>query len=124
MASSIHVRLDASEAILMKKETLLLEQSLLQAVAHIREYNLLRKKEFSIKNQIKKDMGSLYNLIISMESNLPREDIVHFTKKSHIKAPLRMQKIVKERTFISKGKPKNELANEIEEIRQKLARLG
>ena len=45
MTSNIHIKLEYPEAVAMKKEALLCEQSLLQIVNHIRAYDSLKKKE-------------------------------------------------------------------------------
>ena len=80
MVSNIHIRIDYSDAIDLKRDTLLLEKSLLEAVQHIKEYNSLRKKEFTLKNQVKRDLNELKTSIIQLDSLLPKEDLIEIEK--------------------------------------------
>jgi hypothetical protein len=120
--NSIHIKLDASEAVSLKRNILLVEKELLETARYIKEYNNLRKKEFVLKARVKKDLGILGNLITGIESHLPigeAQIAEKNMKKTNIKNELK--RIEKP---IFKEKKKSDIEDQIEEIRSKLAALG
>lgn len=122
MSGSIHIKLEGSEAVNLKKNTLFLEKELLESVKHLREYGSLRKKEFIIKSQIKKDVNDLIKLISEVEETLPKEEAKEAIKKEK---PIE-EKIKKSEALdkkIIKEKRKSDIEQEIDEIRRKLSML-
>ena len=121
MSGSIHIKLEHSEANDLKKNTLFIEKELLESVTHLREYGALRKKEFIVKTQVKKDVAALVELISDVESLLPKE-AKEAIKKDEPKEQVmpnpekQMKKIVRE-------KRKSDIEQEIDDIRKKLSML-
>jgi hypothetical protein len=123
MSGSIHIKLEQSEATDLKKNTLFLEKELLESVKHLREYGALRKKEFILKMQVKKDVNTLINLISEIEATLPKEEAKEAIKKETLKkqpAPVNPEKLEKKAT---REKRKSDIEQEIDEIRRKLSML-
>lgn len=123
MVSNIHIRIDYSDAIDLKRDTLLLEKSLLEAVQHIKEYNSLRKKEFTLKNQVKRDLNELKTSIIQLDSLLPKEDLIEIEKVQ--KQNKLVKTIKKERAkSIPIEDKRDDLEYQLSEIKNKLSKLG
>ena len=133
----IHIKIDYNEAVEAKKSSLLVEEALLKTIKHIRVYNQLRKIEFSLKNKIKKEFQALYQLIISMEKDLPEEDLKSFRLKEEIKPKSKEIKDNKEKSLsptptslklrakqIEQESTNLTLEEELKNIREKLARLS
>lgn len=122
MHGSIHIKVEYPEAVEGKKNMLILEKGMLEMVNHVRNYDNLRKKEFNIKTQIKKNFAELTGLISAIEANMPREE-AEFTKEKYKKEAkvMEMQKHVKKKEVEHK---KSEIERQIEDIRSQLARLG
>jgi hypothetical protein len=57
--SNIHIKLEQSEAVSIKKNILFVEKDLLQTAKHIKVYGSLRKQEFIFKSKLKRDFGIL-----------------------------------------------------------------
>ena len=117
--NSIHIKLERDEAINIKRNALILEKELLETIKYIKAYNALRKREFLIKAKIKKDFALLTSAIQHIQSILPIEELGYVKKDlkqviSHAvkKSP---QTIEKRQTDIDR---------ELQEIKEKLARLG
>lgn len=117
--NSIHIKLDYPEAILIKKNMLLVEQDLLETSRYIKNYNSLRNKEFVLKTKVKRDLGILKNLISSIQANLPIEE-AEMTKEKVQKEIRHIEKPVKPK---SHEVQKSNVENQINEIRAKLAAL-
>ena len=50
--TNIHVKLDYAEALESKKDLLVSEKSLLELIRHLKSYNALRKKTYTLKNKL------------------------------------------------------------------------
>jgi hypothetical protein len=119
--TSIHIKIDYDQAITMKKDILVTEKELLETAKHMKAYDSLRKKEFLIKNRLKKDIEILYKLINSVEGDLPKEELSQTANRA-IKTVLKEKiEIPKKVTIEAK---RNNIEKQIDEIREKLARLG
>ena len=125
MHNSVHIKLEHDEAIELKKNALLLEKDLLEVIKHIRNYNVLRKKEFTLKEGAKKSMAILTKTISSVEADLPREEIRELDQENEP-----VQELPKKTIKLGKS-PKQEfearnsgIESEIDEIRARLASLG
>jgi len=124
MHSSIHIKLDNDEAVNLKKNMLLLERDLLESVKFIRNYEALRKKEFLLKSKVKRDLVMVHALINSAELDLPKEEheFEHEAKEyTHEAEGKELSKIKKSRIIEHK---KSDIERQIDEIREKLSRLG
>lgn len=131
----IHVGIGYSEAIQGKREVLLSEGSLLKIIKSMRAYSELRKREFILKNRIKKDLSSVKILIKEVEEELPEKGEIDMPMKKKPKLPefdvdikelKRIQEKEIEKEEIKKlQKTKNrEIEEELEEISRKLAQLS
>ena len=125
MAGSIHIKVDYPQAVYLKKETLLLEKGLLEIIKHSREYGNLRKKEFIIKTKFKKDMETMQHLVLSIDSQLPKEELREMNLlKLKEERPPKQQKIQKVRITTEKERKRDSIEQQINEIQEKLARLS
>jgi len=122
MHGSIHIKLEYPEAVESKKNMLLLEKSMLQIVKHMRAYDLLRKREFNIKTEIKKNFANLVTLISTIESHIPKEEAEF--KQEVYKKEIKAQNLYKKHQKKVTEQKKSEIENQIDEIRAKLAQLG
>jgi hypothetical protein len=119
--SNIHIKLEQPEAVSIKKNILFVEKDLLETAKHIRVYSSLRRQEFIFKNRLKKDFAILNNLIKSMESELPQEELEMATRvpkgetKIEKKKPASQKQVTEEK--------KNSIESQLNEIRAKLAQL-
>lgn len=121
MSGSIHIKLEHSEANDLKKNTLFIEKELLESITHLRAYGALRKKEFIIKNQVKKDVAALVESISEIETLLPKE-AKEALKKDTPKEPA-MPNPEKQMKKIIREKRKSDIEQEIDDIRKKLSML-
>ena len=124
---SIHVKLEYNEAINIKREALMLEEELLETISHIRNYNNLRKKEFLIKNQLKKDLIFLQNHIQLIQNHLPIHELGSMARKQEYQQNTSsiINQVVRREKSAIQGESKNkDIEQELKEIREKLARLG
>lgn len=108
-----HLKLDYEKAIITKKQLLSSELKLLNIIKKIREYKLVRMNEFAIKNKLKtelKFLGTKLNLILS---SLPK------TKSK--KNPTILKS--KEKTTLKKDPRRENIEQQLEEIKEKLKKL-
>ena len=127
--SNIHIRIGYPEAISSKKEILYCEKSLIEVLKTIKSYSVLRKKEFTLKNKLKKDLSFIKNCVLKVENEMPKDTELNIPKEKIKKSEISLEE-GKEKT--SKGKKekkkksskKNSLDKEIQEIEKKLAQLG
>lgn len=104
-----HVKLEYGQTLNGKKQLLSSQISLIYIARILLKYKMLRKKEFTLKNQLKTSMISLrtkLNLLSSMFPETPRSQIIH-----------RAPKVEKE------NKQEKDLSEELKDIQAKLARL-
>ena len=138
----IHVGIDHHPAVQAKKEILMSEASLLEIIKKIRAYSTLRKKEFILKNRIKKSMATVKTLVSKIKKELPDQKEIQIPKKyelkqEEVKTPQKaaaeiveekqeevIEKIEKIREKTETKEKNMEIEHELEEIKQKLARLG
>lgn len=126
MTTSIHLKLEYPEAVSLKRDALLFEESLLKMISRIRNYDALKKREFALKSKIKKDLVALKNLVTSIEATLPKEEIKAIGEKyrtEEIKKELKKEMRVEKEERLVKEKKMSDIEKELEEIRAKLARL-
>lgn len=124
--SNIHVRLDYDEAISARKNILVSQKELLELVKSIKFYAVQRKKEFTLKNKLKRNLANLRVAIIKIEKEMPAESELQLPK-GHNKDHRVTEVITLKKVLIKKkGRPrtKSTLNDQIEEIQEKLAKLG
>jgi len=117
--NSIHIKLDYDEAINIKKGALIIEKELLQAIGYVNAYNNLRRQEFALKAKIKRDFLALESTIEAIKAMLPIDELG--LVKKEIKQVVK-QAIKKSPQIIEKNH--STLDQELQEIKEKLARLG
>lgn len=82
ITESRHVKIDHLDALESKKQILLGEISILNAIRRLRNYRTLRKKEMDIKKELKSDFDYIRNKIKLIVSSLPEES-QSWTKKEN-----------------------------------------
>jgi DNA-directed RNA polymerase alpha subunit len=105
-----HVKLDFEEALNAKKDLLSSQLNILHTLKKIKAYGILRKKELVQKNKLRISMKSLNVKVNSFLSSLPREE-------QEKEIPLKKQRKRKQE------KEKRNIKKELEEIKEKLAKL-
>lgn len=131
MTENIHIRIGYPEALEGKREILNSEKELLQTIKNIKSFSLLRKKEFTLKTELKKDLGELKTIVKKIEDELPKD------KELQIEKPSKTKEMTQEETEeefekqerkatkkASRTSKKSALDAEIQDIQDKLARLG
>jgi hypothetical protein len=108
-----HIKLDYAEGLNGKKQILSSEINLIYISKSISRYRLLRKKEFTLKNQLKTSVTSLRSKLNCFLSTLP---VLPNFPKSEIQ-----RKINKKENHETK-ESKN-LSEELRDIQEKLAKL-
>ena len=128
---TVHVGIEYTKALDAKKAVLLTEKSLLELIKIIRNYRDLRKKEFILKNRIRKTFGSLKTDISDIEEKLPEPEYPKFKKEtSNIESfenndeKSELEKIERFRLSSVTKEKNRELELELEDIKAKLDRLG
>jgi len=104
-----HFRLDYNEAVTAKKAMLSSQIDVINAIGNLNRYRITRKKESIAKRELKREIVDLKSKINTLLSYLPKDEH-HHLEKIH-----RKKEKTKEKSKSSK--------QEIEEIRQKLAKL-
>jgi hypothetical protein len=122
MHGNIHIKVEYPEAVGNKKNMLLIEKSLLEIVRHMRVYDILRKKEFLTKTQIKKDFGHLIALISAIEAEIPKGE-AEFTRE-HYKKEVKVKEIKRQMQKKFVEQKKSEIERQIDDIRSRLSQLG
>ena len=69
-----HVKFGYEEALFAKKEILYAEIDILEAIKRLRNYRLLRKKDFMLKNSLKTSLKSTEMKIKLLQSTFPQEE--------------------------------------------------
>ena len=128
----VHVWIDAAQAVDAKKQILSSETNLLEIIKIMREYNTLRKREFVLKNRLKKALEEIKDNITIIEAELPtpaeagikieKEQIEEgkSEKASEMDELARIERLRK--TSITKERNRK-IEDELEDIRAKLERL-
>jgi len=125
MTNSLHIKLEYSEALRLKRETLLLREKILENLSHLKNFADLKKKRIALRNKLRILFSQLSKEITIIEKELP--DLSE--QKNHKKntGNEREEKHAKESGKEEKtnlSKKQKEIAKEIKEIQEKLARLG
>jgi hypothetical protein len=103
-----YLKLHYNEALATKKELLSAEVNLLSMRKKLKEYKLLRKRELTLKKKLKTALSSLKIKMNLVLSTFPEED-------REMPKPKRRKR---------EGTQDNNLQNELEAIKKKLAKLN
>lgn len=122
MHESIHIKLEYPEAVQSKRSMLEVEKSMLEIVKHMRTYDSLKKREFTIKTSLKKDFEELVRLISAIENHIPREE-TGFSKEKY-KKEIKVKEIKKRLQSKINEQRRDEIEDQIQDIQAKLAQLG
>jgi hypothetical protein len=109
-----HIRLEYGEAVEGKKHLLSAELNLLHVLKQTKNYKLLRKKEFTLRNKIKTLLTSVKTKTNLVRSTFPDEAVAKIKRK-------RGDKIVVEKL---QKEPRSDIQKELETIQKKLRELG
>lgn len=108
-----HVRIDYENALESKKQMLSSEINLLHVLNNIRTYKQLRKKEISIKSNLRTNISQLRSKLSLIESTFPERKIVG-------SKVIRLKKEIKTKEDKAKDR---DFQNQLDEIKMKLSRL-
>ena len=103
-----HVKLNYEEALSAKKQILSAELNLLQTAKRVKNYKILRRRELVFKNKLKTVLKNLKEKLRALKLTLPEEEQTIEPKTT------------KKRTEKRKDK---DIKNQLEEIKEKLAKL-
>ena len=106
-----HIRIDSEEVISAKKEILHTQINMLNLVKRLRNYKILRRKEFTLRTKLKQEMSSLklktHLIISSLPTEVSKKEIIEVKKEIPIRE-----------------KVNKDIQKELNEIKVKLAKLG
>lgn len=128
MPTNLHLRLEYQDAVSSKRDLLLIQENLLNAVKHLKEYAIIRQKLLTEKAKLKKNLVSLVKSVELLEKEMPESDLSLVNKKGQIKRtvlkPL-LPKVpaVSPVAMLPKKKKEDELERELREIKEKLELL-
>ena len=104
-----HIKLNYEEALSGKKQILSMQLNLLQTAKKVRNYRILRKKEFILKTNLKTKSKELGTKIGQFLTSMPKDGEEEETPKR----AKRKEKEVKQ-----------SISKELEDIQRKLSKLG
>lgn len=104
----LHIRLEYEEAVEGKRELLESQINLLEILKRVKNYKILRKRELILKGKLKKSLSFLSSELNQIKNNLPESE-----NELGIKEETTKQEIEKDKNIES----------QLQEIREKLARL-
>jgi len=131
--SLIHVRLSYDEALEGKRDTLSTELDLIRIAQAIKKYKELRLKELNLKIELNEKINNFKNNLKKLRLILPKMDLPPIVKKfeekklTEEKKGLEQQKTdtkKKERKIQVQLTPKEDLEIQLQDIQEKLGRLG
>ncbi len=106
---NLHVRLEYNEAVFGKKDILSSEINLLELLRRLRNYKVSRKRELILKARLKRELFELKSRVHAIEGFFPSEE-----SEEAIKSKAR---------GLREEKRNKDIDSQLEEIREKLARL-
>ncbi len=118
-----HLKLDYDEALAAKKAVLSSELNLLYIIRSLKSYKLLRKREYTNKNKLKKAVTSFKTRIDLILSNMPRK-IPKVKVKQEAKQKIKQETKPKKISKKTKKEGRRTIEGELEEIQRKLASLS
>lgn len=115
-----HIKIDYEKAIDSKKQLLSSELNILNIMRAQQTYKLLRKREFAAKNELRINIASFKTKINLIESTFPEQEE---TAKKRTTLPIKNSE-KRKKTHEAKKKKKDEIQAELDDIRDKLAKLS
>lgn len=113
-SNPVHVKLDFEEAITSKKAVLSMEMWLLEAAKNIETYKLLRMKELTLKENLKKKSKEARSSFKKLKAALPEPEMPKSVKKTESETHISPHS--------TKGK-KGEVEEQLLEIQKRLDAL-
>jgi len=129
----VHIGLDYNSALSAKKEILLSETHLLEIIKKMRAYSNLRKREFVLKNRIKKSLLMIGHSMLKIEDELPTAHEAGIDQESKISHGIKpyasgpeetIEKIEYKRVKSNQKEKNRKIEDELADIKQKLERLN
>ena len=111
--------MDYEEAVESKKQLLNLEIDFLHLLRRISAYKLLRKKDLAESNKMKSGISDVKLKLNNILISFPKEELEKIKEKEREK-----EKFFKEKSTVIKKIRKDKIEKELDEIKEKLARLG
>jgi len=102
-----HIRIEREDAVALKKVGLNSQINILEILKRLKSYRQLRKKEFVLRTELKADLAILHTKVNSAVASLPEYFPPVHEKKAHG----------------SHRAETRDIHKELEEIKEKLARL-
>ena len=121
MPNSMHVKLEHEEMIAARKVLLSSEINLLKILQYMKNYNVLRKKETSLKTKFKTKLRKISSAITIIQKEVPKISDVYVKKIQELEKLDEQGNIIKQ-TKDEKIQNKT-IESEILEIRRKLIEL-
>ena len=107
----IHVRLEEDEALDAKRDLLISEENLLEAIKSMKKYFMLRKEELRLKIRLQKNIKEFGSSVKKLENSFPEMEKTPALKK---------QRKPKEKEEVQD----RNLESELDEIKNKLRAIG
>lgn len=140
----IHIRLEAGEARISKKDVLSTEMSLLRIAQHINNYRKLRNRELEVKAELSENVKEWENQIRAVKRALPKlkiPKILEDREKEEEKVQKKLEKEVQEAQEKRESKIKrkeakkekehtkhrtlsDDIEDQLKDIQEKLSQLG
>lgn len=129
---SIHIRLEYEDALNSKKNLLLIEKGFIDIENRIKSFSLLRKKDFSFKSEMKRNISQVKESIFRLESELPTEEMKFKTEEPEYEEFLNtgLKKVerlneskIKNRERAVREDRKQDIELQLKEIQEKLNSL-
>jgi hypothetical protein len=129
----IHVRLDYDEALETKRDVLSIEANLIKIAQAISNYKELRTRELELKKDLDEKSSVLRADIKQVRTILPKmhlpKIVKKFEEKKHkeekkIKSSAKHGKAKKEKKPKKVAPPKEDLTGQLQDIQNRLAKLG
>lgn len=141
--NAVHIRIEYSDAVCSKKEILQCRASLLEIIKKIRIYLGMRRREFILKNRIKKTLVSIKEPVAKIEGMMPSlrevEAVAGIAKKEQEKIyrleeidnitpedlkEMQLKELEKEKERAAEGEHYADLEAELEDIKLQLDKLS
>ena len=121
---NIHIGLEYWDALYAKKEVLSLQISLLELLKNFKNYKETRRRELILKSRFKGELDLLREGVAKVQESLPEEkeeeEEVRIIQKGIRRIPKKQEKRVKK----TEAGEYKDIETQLQEIKEKLARLG
>lgn len=132
----VHVGIKYGEAASAKKEILSCEVNFLEIIKKMRAFSLLRKREFILKNRMRKTLAEMKVSVLQIKSKLPKvEETTAQEEGSKVKLKemdisagelinLQQRELKREKQQKTEKRKNLEIEKELEDIKAQLERFG